>query len=374
MKLNLLKQSGTLESLFLNYIIRLLGLKRITKKFWHRWIASGAEYSDIIDTLNHIKGFDNWCHEWSITARKYETLAINAKKQNSKITAESFFLKANVYYYLAQWAIFENTKEKQEAYLNSKRCFLEASAYFSAPLQEVKISCNELEMPCYLRIPNDNTKDKFPAVLFIHGMDSAKEEVYWTEREAIMRGFVTLVFDGPGQGEMYILNNIRWDEKFEVYVQKALDFLCDQPNIDEDKIFVCGLSWGGFWALKVASMNNHLKGCISVGGPPSLDHFKKLPLPIRVRFQKLFGDPPPEEVEKVFAKFNIFEEIDKIQCPTLIVHGKKDVLVPFELIEKMIKKMRCDITFKVYEDGDHCCTQHAAEIRGISGDWLVKHL
>ncbi len=229
-------------------------------------------------------------------------------------------------------------------------------------------------MPGYLRTPSDKTKDKFPAVLFVHGMDSAKEEVFWTEREAVMRGFVTLVFDGPGQGETYILNNVLWDENFEVFILKVIDFLSVQPKVDPNKIFICGPSWGGFWALKVASIDKRLKGCISVGGPPSSDHFRKLPLPIRVRFQKLFGDTTPEELSRYLSKLNIFHAIDKIQCPTLVVHGRKDPIVPFDLIEKMLEKMKCPITFKSYDDGDHCCTQHAAEVRGISGDWLVKHL
>lgn len=93
MKLNLLNDTKLFSNPVFGYITSLIGLKRITRKFWDRWIASGGEYSDIELTMSRIKGFDHWCEEWCKTAKKYEKLAE----------------EASVYYYLAQWAVFDLT-------------------------------------------------------------------------------------------------------------------------------------------------------------------------------------------------------------------------------------------------------------------------
>jgi pimeloyl-ACP methyl ester carboxylesterase len=66
--------------------------------------------------------------------------------------------------------------------------------------------------------------------------------------------------------------------------------------------------------------------------------------------------------------------VDKITCPTFIVHGKKDPLVPFEIVANMVARLKCQKEFKVYEDGDHCCTQHAKEVRTLAAEWLLSEI
>lgn len=367
-KLNLLLDTEILEKLISNYLVRLIGLKRITKKFWYRWIASGAEFYDIESTISRTKNLETWCREWCKTAESYKKLAIKSVGHGSLLSAHRFFLKASVYYYLAQWAIFDITDEKQDAYRQSKACFLDAMKYDPIPVQETTIEHEGLQMPGYIRVPD--VEGKLPAILFIHGMDSAKEEVYWTEREAVQRGFVTMYFDGPGQGELYILQKVQWQLHFDAAIVKVLDYLAQHPKVDARNLFVCGLSWGGFWALKVAALQkDRIKGCISLGGPPHSDHFHSLPLPIRMRFARLFGSI--ENSDHIIKEMDIRGLYENIECPCLVIHGKKDPLVPFKFVEDMVNRMRATVDFLVYKDGDHCCTMYAAKNRAYAADWLL---
>lgn len=374
MAFNLLKDDKILNSILTKYVIKLIGLKRITMKFWHRWIASGAEYTEIVDTIAKIKDFDAWCAVWSELAAKYEGYAKEAESQKNFVAAQPLFLKANVYYYLAQWAVFENNDQKREAYKKSKENFLLANKYFEVPVKEVQFDYKGNDIPGYLRIPKKN--GKLPCVIFVHGMDSAKEEVYWTEKEAVDRGVASFVFDGPGQGELFILKNIVWDEEFDRVIIKAIDFVEQIPEINKEKIYLAGLSWGGFWALKVSALDKRVKACISIGGPPNSDNFSKLPIPIRIRFEKLFNHDgkDKERANRIIAKMALGDLVDKITCPTFIVHGKKDPLVPFEIVANMVARLKCPKEFKVYEDGDHCCTQHAKEVRTLAAEWLLSEI
>lgn len=374
MKLNLLKDNKLLNSILTKYVIRLIGLRKITMKFWYRWIASGADYSDIVNTIGKIKDFGSWCSIWSVLASKYEGYAKEAEKQYGFLSTQEFYLKANVYYYLAQWAVFENNEEKRNAYKKSKECFLSASKYFEVPAREVSFSYKKYKIPGYLRIPQKS--EKVPCVIFIHGMDSAKEEVFWTEKEAVDRKIASFVFDGPGQGELFILENIVWEEKFDEVIFRAIDYIEQIPEIDKEKIYIVGLSWGGFWALKVSALDKRIKACISIGGPPTSESFYKLPIPIRIRFEKLFNydGKNPELGKRLLKEMELGDLAHKIKCPTLLVHGKKDPLVPFDSVSNMYEQLTCEKDFKMYEDGDHCCTQHAREVRNLAADWLLSKI
>jgi dipeptidyl aminopeptidase/acylaminoacyl peptidase len=373
MGLNLLKESNLLNSIAAKYLIRLIGLKRITKKFWYRWIASGAEYNDIVETIPKIKDFSYWCQQWSIVAEKYSNLAKQAEAEGSKLSQQRYYFKSSIYYYLGQWAVFENNEEKRSAYKRSKTAFLKASLTLDVPHKEVTFSHKQCELNGYLRIPK--TDDKLPCVIFVHGMDSAKEEVYWTEKEALDRGLATFMFDGPGQGETLILHNLCWEEDFEEVIISAIDYVKSVPQIDANNLFLVGLSWGGFWVLKTSALLKDIRGCVSIGGPPSSDHFHKIPLPLRVRFQKLFNvEGDQEKMNRIIKKMKLGELVYEISCPTFIVHGKKDVLVPYQLVCEMVEKLKGDVTFKTYDDGDHCCTQYASELRNMAADWVLSKI
>lgn len=372
MGLNLLKDRAALNSALADYLVRLVGLKRITRKFWHRWIASGADYSEIEETLSGVRSLAQWPLAWSRLGERYLGLAERARAEGGEASAHDFFLKASVYYYLAQWAVFENGPVKEQAYALSKRSFLLAGEGMRPPVEEVRVSLGQESYPAYLRVPAG--EGKRPCAVFVHGMDSAKEEVYWTERQACARGFASLVFDGPGQGETYIQAKRGWDEDFERVVMAALDLAAAQPRVDARRLYLVGLSWGGFWALKTAALDPRVRAGISIGGPPSSDHFDRLPLPIRKRFEMLLDVGPVKgpRARRLIAKMDLGSLVEDIRCPLLVVHGRKDPLVPFGLVEGMVGRLRCPVDFRIYDDGDHCCTQHAAELRHLAADWLLQ--
>ena len=50
----------------------------------------------------------------------------------------------------------------------------------------------------------------------------------------------------------------------EIYsIQKALDLFSEKPYIDEERIGMIGLSYGGFYTLFTAACDKRIKSCIS---------------------------------------------------------------------------------------------------------------
>lgn len=240
-----------------------------------------------------------------------------------------------------------------------------AAPHFSVPSKQISVTSRSVKMPGYLRIPSPGTGKK-PAILFIHGIDSSEEEVYWTENAAVERGIVTCTVDGPGQGEMHIFYGHFISSEMSSYMKSAIDFLSNHPEVDPGRIAVCGLSFGGYWAMELAITDSRIRGCVSIGGPYKIyDAFDQLPLPIRVRFSKILGVDTTILAKERMKNWHLTDRISQLNCPILVVQGAKDPLVPISQIDDMVSRIRCEKKYIVYPEGDHCCTRDAFEIRAI---------
>ncbi|OLC65254.1 MAG: hypothetical protein AUI47_09465 [Acidobacteria bacterium 13_1_40CM_2_68_5] len=101
-------------------------------------------------------------------------------------------------------------------------------------------------------------------MLFISGLDSAKEEHATFERFFLQRGLATLTLDGPGQGETWYRMKMRVD--FEVTATAAIDWLRGRGDVDDTRVGICGVSLGGYLAPRCAAFEPRLKAVASCGG------------------------------------------------------------------------------------------------------------
>lgn len=102
-------------------------------------------------------------------------------------------------------------------------------------------------------------------------------------------------------------------------VRAVYRYLVNELNTPAERILVLGRSLGGAAAIDLAS-------CEEVGGViaecPFTSAFRT------VSFMRLVP----------FDKFENIDKIDKVRCPKLIVHGRKDTIVPFSHGEELFEK------------------------------------
>ena len=66
---------------------------------------------------------------------------------------------------------------------------------------------------------------------------------------------------------------------------------------------------------------------------------------------------------------------DRISCPTLLLHGRHDVIFSLEQVEKLRRGLvNADLEIQVEEDGDHCCHNMGHIVRPRMADWLADRL
>ena len=119
--------------------------------------------------------------------------------------------------------------------------------HLDPPLEVVRIPFEGTQIVGYLRLPTDRS-GPVPMVLAISGLDSRKETVGETFAAILPHGVGFLAVDGPGTGQAPLKVGAAAERMFS----RVLDYLVVRPEVDKTRIAVFGVSFGGYWAAKLA--------------------------------------------------------------------------------------------------------------------------
>ena len=175
-------------------------------------------------------------------------------------------------------------------------------------------------MKYLIYLPKDyDKKESWPLMLFLHGAGERGDNL-----EAVkVHGPPKLIEAGKEFPFIVISPQCPKDKWWDPDELKALlDEIVKKYKVDKDRIYVTGLSMGGYgtWAL-AAEQPMRFAAIVPICGG---------------------GDP---EKAKLIA-----------DVPIWVFHGKKDSVVPFSNSEKMVealKKRGGDPKFTAYPDADH---------------------
>jgi 2,6-dihydroxypseudooxynicotine hydrolase len=176
---------------------------------------------------------------------------------------------------------YDDPQLKRTVHDRKVAVFAHAATMLSPPLQPVSIPFDGIEMPGYLRLPEDakagaqDGSKPPPCVILLGGLDTTKEDCLVVNDLCVERGLATLAFDGPGQGET--LFRMPWRRDFEQSVIAVLDFLEQCPQIDAGRIGIIGRSTGGYYAPKAASMDTRIRAAVAWGAMYHLRNLASIP-------------------------------------------------------------------------------------------------
>ena len=225
----------------------------------------GLEPKDVAQALSQIKTRerDDWAQGWSQVADRYFNEGLAATTPD---TAAAAFKRAWRLYYFAQWPV-PNSAGKQGAYQRALEAYGKYAQTLQPTLETVRIPFEGSVIVAYLRFPKD-AKGPVPMILAISGLDSRKETVAESYAQILQHGVGFIAVDGPGTGQAPIKVAASSERMFSA----VLDYLNQHPKVDRSRIIVSGVSFGGYWAAKLAITEKaRLLG--SVAQSPPVDEF-----------------------------------------------------------------------------------------------------
>ncbi|MBL1078589.1 alpha/beta fold hydrolase [Nocardia sp. 2] len=245
-------------------------------------------------------------------------------------------MEASYWYFMARFPHVLSPAAAR-AYDRHVSAYLAAARDFEHPLEEVRIPFEDSTFPAYLRLPRHHSGN-LAAVVMWGGMDVWKSdlEIHLQAEQLLRLGISVLQIDLPGTGE----SPVPMSPTAERVPLAAIDFLRNHPAINETRIAVWGLSFGGYLAVKLAALLPDLAGAVNNGGPVhhALTHerFHRLPQGARITLTRLLALDPSTAPATVADRVADLSLITLNLLPThhhaplLSINGELDDLIPIE--------------------------------------------
>ncbi len=171
----------------------------------------------------------------------------------------------------------------------------------------------------------ESSNKKWPLVLFLHGAGERGEDLELLKAHGIPK----LISQGKSFPFISVSPQCPEDSWWTVLTDELNDFIDDlicTLNIDVDRVYLTGISMGGFGTWKLATEHPEKFAALApiCGGPWSI---------------------------------NFFQNLDKIKdIPIWTFHGAKDDVVPIsgtEQIVSTLKELGSNVKFTVYPEANH---------------------
>jgi cephalosporin-C deacetylase-like acetyl esterase len=323
----------------------------------------GLDPGDVKEAFNsiHTRDKDEWAAGFIGVADRYMNEAKSLEKTDP-VKANADYIRAWRLYSFGRWPI-PASPGKQRSYEKAIEAFLAHARFWDPPLEIVRIPFEGKEIIGYLRLPK-NANGPVPLVLAVNGLDSRKEDLSESFSAILPFGVGFLAVDGPGTGQ----NPIKVSENAERVLSRVLDYIATRPEIDKNRVAMHGVSWGAYWATKMAIVERaRLKGA-SAQSPPTDKFFQKefLLNSLIGNREYLFDQVPAlmaifdnvktiDEMAEVLPKISLVKQglLGKPMAPMLILAGVKDTQVPIDDIYLLLNKGDVPKTAWINPQGGH---------------------
>ena len=286
----------------------------------------------------HTADKDEWAAAFMHVADRYFNEA-KALEKTDPNKANADYVRAWRLYSFGRWPI-PASPGKQRSYEKAIEAFLDHAKFYDPRLEVVRIPFEGKEIIGYLRLPK-NAKGPVPLVIAVNGLDSRKEDLSESFGAILPFGIGFLAVDGPGTGQA----PIKVTETSERMLSKVIDYAQSRPEIDKNRIALHGLSWGAYWATKMAIVERaRLRGA-SAQSPPVDRFFQKdfLMNSLLGNREYLFDQVPAlmnilvgvhtlDEMGDYLPKMSLLHQglLGKPMAPMLVIAGVLDTQVPIE--------------------------------------------
>jgi dienelactone hydrolase len=346
--------------------------------FIARMEVGGLEWGDMTHALLGVRkitpyeGWDDWYAHWSDFGKTYEVRADEAASRGATVTERQWLLKAVACYHYAQFMFFDDMEKKRVAREKVTALFHRAIPLLEHEVRVMSIPHENRQLPAYF-IPAPGPGPA-PCVIVINALETSTEvEMYAFAKEFRARGCSVLLFDGPGQGLLSMDSPL--DVKFEGVFESVLRAVRGIKEVDSDRLGVCGASFGGYLACRMAALfPRELKATVCVSGAYDYDDYQNLVIMVRKDFRHVFHQETDEDMARLARESLHLRDIPSMTSPLLVVAAQKDVLVPYEATLRLLEWAEGDTDVIMYPGTRHVCTPYFSDYIPRMTDWMADAL
>ena len=197
-----------------------------------------------------------------------------------------------------------------------------------------------------------------PAIIMIHGGPTSQRSAAFSFQNQFFtsRGYAVLDVNyrgstGYGREYMQALYG-NWGVSDVDDAVSAADFLAKEKLADPKKIIIMGGSAGGYTVLQSLVNSDTFAAGVCLYGIGNLFTLAAG----THKFEASYNDIPLgalPEANDIYRDRSPLFHAEKIKSPLIIFHGRKDLAVPFEQAENLVKKLTSKHEFHIYDNEGH---------------------
>ena len=325
-----------------------------------------------------------WFDSWTATAVRLGNLAERDGAAGHLRSAERKRRRSCVYHLMAERMMTNLSPLKLDSYRSALDAFASATRSLDEPIEFIDIPYADGDMPAlFVRGCGPGPR---PCFVFFNGFDVTKEFTYLMGLgELAARGISVLLCDQPGSGGALRLHSQPTRFDMEVPAGACFDAMAARPDIDSARIAIGGISMGGYFAPRAASVDHRFAACVAWGAFHDLIGVATNLVQTHAHSAPPFQAPwvfgvEESRLREVAPNFNLDPVIGEMRCPLLIIHGESDRQVPVAQAhrthEMAISSSRRDLL--VFPSGscgeEHCQVDDPTLAIDAMGDWVEEVL
>jgi hypothetical protein len=312
------------------------------REWLRRRLDAGAHPLDGLDvdaaraTIDALTGLEPepWTEAWGDLA---DSFAARAEAVEDPETQRELWSQAYRAAFMGRYPV-PNHPLKARQYVRARQFFLRAGALEDPPLEVI-----ELPFPArggegrvirfYLSRPRK--ADRPPVAMVWAGIDTWKEEMHARLGAALRaRGFAVLLIDMPGVGESPILAGRDAERQWT----PIFDWIAARDDLDAGRCAVIGLSFGGYWAMKLAYTHRDRLACaVNWGGGVHITftpewqeksrNASSYLMDLMTARAGIFGGQTFEDYVARCRELSLLDQglLDQPSAPILLVNGRDDL-------------------------------------------------
>jgi cephalosporin-C deacetylase-like acetyl esterase len=330
---------------------------------------------------------DEWAAAFMSVGDRYMTEAESLKKSDPT-KANADYIRAWRIYSFGRWPV-PISPGKKKSYARALEAFQAHTQFLDPPLEVVHIPFEGKEIVGYLRLPKD-AQGPVPLVIAVNGLDSRKEDLSESFAAILPFGIGFLAIDGPGTGQA----PIKVSEHADRMLSAVIDYAQSRPEIDKTRLAIHGVSWGAYWATKMAIVERARLRGTSAQSPPVEGFFQKefLMNSLIGNREYLFDQVPAlmsiiegansiSDMAEIFPKLSLVKQglLGQPMAPMLVIGGVLDTQVPISDLYLLLSKGDTPKTAWINPQGGHLGRQvkvwpDPIIFREVIIPWLVHTL
>ncbi|MCI0509659.1 alpha/beta hydrolase family protein DUF1100 [Chromohalobacter marismortui] len=362
-------------------------------------MESGAKLGEIMDMCQPLLeasaegediGTQAFMQAWVRKADQLVSLADEDSASGRGFSASDKLHRASLYYLIAERMQAQGSENRLATFHKGRKTFDDGARLGTLNVARHEIPYGDKRIAA-LFSQAQGVEGPAPAVVFLNGLDSCKELLWWSRlpEELARRGISCLCVDQPGTGESLRLQGLPATWQAEQWGTPVYEWLAAQPGVDADRIGITGISLGGYYAPRICAMEPRFASGAVWGANHNwaevqrrrLQREGENPVPhYWNHVQWVFGASDRDDFFRRAAGMTLDGVMELIKVPFLVTHGAKDRQISLDYAhqsyDQLINSPRRELKIFTEREGgvEHVGADNMSFGRHYIADWFAETL